>query len=67
MSANYATWYLVETSDSSHMKICKTEKERDEYIAKLCEMISQMQIPNGERPRITIRIDRHVRPSGPIR
>lgn len=69
-SANYATWYLVDVSgiasDGSHFKVCKTESERDAYIAELCEMFANMPVPNSDRPKINIRVDRHVRPNGPL-
>ena len=69
-SLNYATWYLVDVqgiaSDGSHFKVCKTETDRDEYITELCRKIADMQIPNSDRPKITIRVDRHVRPNGPL-
>ena len=70
MSGNYVTWYLVEMrgamAGGSHFKICKNEKERDEYISALCKKIADMQIPNSDRPMINIRIDRHSRPNGPL-
>ena len=68
-SANYVTWYLVEMYgvSPSHFKICKTPKERDAYITELSDRIAEMQIPNSDRPMISVRIDRHVVPSGPIR
>ena len=70
MSGNYATWYLVEMNGSlaggSHFRTCKTPKERDEYVAELCDKIACAEIPNSDRPKITIRIDRHVVPSGPL-
>ena len=68
MSANYATWYMVEMYgvSPSHRKICKTPKERDAYVAELSDRIAEMQIPNSDRPMISVRIDRHVVPSGPI-
>lgn len=70
MSGNYATWYLVEMNGAmaggSHFKICKTETDRDEYIKELCKKIADMQIPNSDRPKITIRIDCHARPNGPM-
>ena len=70
MSLNYTTWFHVELknvfAESSHYKLCKTEKERDEYVAELCKMIEEMQVINSERPKITIWIDRHVKPNGPL-
>ena len=71
MSGNYVTWYLVEMrgamAGGSHFKVCKTPKERDEYVAELCDKIAEDQIPNCDRPRIDIRIDRHARSNGVIR
>ena len=68
---SYATWYLVEMNGAmaggSHYKVCKTEAERDEYISALCKEIAEMQIPNSDRPKITVRIDRHATPNGIIR
>ena len=70
MSGNYVTWYLVEMrgamAGGSHFHICKTEKERDEYVSALLQKIADMQIPNCDRPMITIRVDRHARPNGPM-
>ena len=67
-SANYTTWYLVSMNGAmaggSHFKICKTEKERDEYVAQLCEKIVNNQVPNCDRPSIVIRVDHHERPCG---
>lgn len=67
---SYVTWYLVEMNGAmaggSHFKTCKTEKERDEYVAELCREIAEMQIPNCDRPKITIRIDRHAKHNGPL-
>lgn len=68
MSKNYVTWYLVEMNGamSSHFHVCKTPKERDEYVSELCDKIANDQIPNCDRPMITIRIDRHAKPNGPL-
>lgn len=65
-SANYATWYLVNKSDELDTKICKSEAERDECISAMCRKIADMQCVNSDRPKITIRVDRHVRPNGPL-
>ena len=65
-SRNYATWYLVERSDDRDMKICKSETERDACISAMCKEIADMQCVNSDRPKITIRVDRHVRPNGPL-
>lgn len=65
-SGNYATWYLVKRSDDLDTKICKTETDRDECISAMCREIADMQRVNSDRPKITIRVDRHVRPNGPL-
>ena len=69
-SANYVTWYLVEMcgamAGGSHFHVCKTPQERDDYVSALCEKIADMRIPNCDRPRIDIRIDRHEVPNGPL-
>lgn len=71
MSGNYVTWYLVEMrgamAGGSHFHVCKSPKERDDYVSALLEKIADMQIPNSDRPMITIRVDRHAVPNGPIR
>ena len=56
-SANYTTWYIVDTTSGKDFKICHTPEERDEYVAELCDKYES----DPYRPMITIRIDRHVR------
>ena len=65
-SMNYATWYLVKKSDELDTQICKTETDRDECISAMCRKIADMQCVNSDRPTITIRVDRHSRPNGPL-
>ena len=69
-SANYATYYLVEMNGAmaggSNFTICKSEAERDACISAMCREIADMQCVNSDRPKITIRVDRHVRPNGPL-
>ena len=66
MSRNYVTWYLVETFSRcggiADTRICHKEKERDAWIAEMCEKYERAM----DKPVLQIRIDRHAVPNGPL-